>query len=147
METGWLHAEALHERSGIQQSFGIHPWQFLQYLGEIFAVVSPPIMAGIWVATIGLWRFEGNQARVKHLLSQFLPVQVMYLILGLNSKGEPNWIAPSLITGIVMLVVFWRQVDGAETKLALGDLVNAGTEFGWDSLPSYRNFSSTAVEV
>jgi hypothetical protein len=110
MQTGWPHVEALHERSGIQHSFGIHPWQFLQYLGEIFAVVSPPIMAGILVATIGLWRFEGNQARVKHLLSQFLPVQVMYLILGLNSKGEPNWIAPSLITGIVMLVVFWRQV-------------------------------------
>jgi len=34
----------------------------------------------------------------------------MYLILGLNNKGEPNWIAPSLITGIVMLVVFWRQL-------------------------------------
>ena len=110
VETGWLHVEALHERSGIQHSFGIHPWQFLQYLGEIFAVVSPPIMAGMLVAAIGLWRLEGDQARVKHLLSQFLPVQVMYLILGLNSKGEPNWIAPSLITGIVMLVVFWRQL-------------------------------------
>jgi len=109
-ETGWLNVQALHERSGIQHSFGIHPWQFLQYLGGIFAVVSPPIMAGMLVATIGLWRLEGDQARVKHLLSQFLPVQVMYLILGLNNKGEPNWIAPSLITGIVMLVVFWRQL-------------------------------------
>ena len=110
MQTGWLHVEALHERSGIQHSFGIHPWEFLQYLGGIFAVVSPLIMAGILVAAIGLWRSEGDEPRVKHLVSQFLPVQVMYLILGLNSKGEPNWIAPSLITGIVMLVVFWRQL-------------------------------------
>jgi 4-amino-4-deoxy-L-arabinose transferase-like glycosyltransferase len=110
MQTGWLHVEALHERSGIQHSFGIHPWEFLQYLGEIFAVVSPPIMAGMFVAAIGLWRFESDDARVKHLLSQFLPVQIMFLIFGLNNKGQPNWIAPSLITGIVLLVVFWRQL-------------------------------------
>jgi 4-amino-4-deoxy-L-arabinose transferase-like glycosyltransferase len=109
-QNGWLHVRALHERSGIQHSFGIHPWQFLQYLGGIFAVVSPPLMAGMFVAAIGLWRLHGNQARIKHLLSQFLPVQAMYLILGLNNKGEPNWMAPSLITGIVMLVVFWRQL-------------------------------------
>ena len=109
-ETGWLHVQALHERSGIQHSFGIHPWQFLQYLGGIFAVVSPPIMAGMFVAAIGLWRREGDQARVKHLLSQFLLVQVMFLPFGLNNKGEPNWIAPSLIAGIILLVVFWRQL-------------------------------------
>jgi len=110
VQTGWLHLQALHERSGIQHSFGIHPWQFLQYLDEIFAVVSPPIMAGMFIAAIGLWYLEGDQAQVKHLLSQFLPVQVMYLLLGLNNKGEPNWIAPSLISGIVLLVVFWRQL-------------------------------------
>jgi len=67
-------------------------------------------MVGMFVAAIGLWRLEGDQARVKHLLSQFLPVQVMYLLLGLNRKGEPNWIAPSLISGIILLVVFWREL-------------------------------------
>ncbi len=110
VQTGWLHVQALHERSGIEHSFGIHPWEFLQYLGEIFGVVSPLIMAGMVIAAIGLWRLQGDQARVKHLLSQFLPIQVMYLLLGLNSKGEPNWIAPSMITGIVLLVVFWRRL-------------------------------------
>ena len=104
-------------------------------------------MAGMLAAAIGLWRLEGDQARVTHLLSQCLPVEFMYLILGLNSKGEPNWIAPFLITGIVMLVVFWRPTDGSESNVALGDIVRAGTEFGWDSLPSYRNFSTTALEV
>jgi 4-amino-4-deoxy-L-arabinose transferase-like glycosyltransferase len=126
VQTGWLHVQALHERSGIEHSFGIHPWEFLQYLGEIFAVVSPLIMAGMVIAAIGLWRLQGDQPRVKHLLSQFLPVQVMYLLLGLNSKGEPNWIAPSMITGIILLVVFWRQLIARNptwrwvTWLALG---------------------------
>jgi hypothetical protein len=109
-QTGWLHLQALHERSGIKHSFGIHPWEFLQYLGEVFGVVSPLIMAGMVVAAFELWRFQRQQARVRHLLSQFLPVQVLYLVLGLNNKGEPNWIAPSLITGIILLVVLWRQL-------------------------------------
>src|SRR5215470_15318344 len=105
MQTSWLHLQALHERSGIQNSFGFHPSEFFQYVGGVLAVVSPPIMAGMLVAAIGLWRFEGDQARIKHLLSQFFPIQVMYFILGLNKKGEPNWIAPSLIAGIILLVV------------------------------------------
>lgn len=110
MQTGWLHIRALHERSGIKHSFGIHPHEFFQYLTNQLAVVSPLLLVGMVVGAIGLWRLEGDQARVKHLLSQFLPIQVMYFLLGLNSKGEPNWIAPSLITGIVLLVVFWRQL-------------------------------------
>jgi 4-amino-4-deoxy-L-arabinose transferase-like glycosyltransferase len=110
LRTGWLHVQALYERSGIQHSFGIHPWKFLQYLGEVFAVVSPLIMAGMVVASFELWRLQRHEARVKHLLSQFLPIQIMYLLLGLNNKGEPNWIAPSLITGSILLVVFWRQL-------------------------------------
>jgi len=34
----------------------------------------------------------------------------MYLLLSLTSRVEPNWIAPSLIAGIVLLVAFWRQL-------------------------------------
>ena len=110
MQTGWVEVQALHERSGIKHSFGIHPWEFVQYLGAQLGVVSPLLWAGLLVAVIGLWRRQRDQARVKHLLSQFLPIQIMYLLLAVNSKGEPNWIAPSLIAGIVMLVVFWRQL-------------------------------------
>lgn len=115
VQTGWLHFSALRERGGLEHSFGIHPWEFVQYLGGILVAVSPPIMAGMFVAAVGLWRSQGDAARVQHLLSQFLPVQVMYLVLGLNNRGEPNWISPSLVTGIVMLVVFWRPLIARST--------------------------------
>jgi hypothetical protein len=109
VQTGWIHIQALHERSGIKHSFGIHPGEFLQYLAGQLGVISPLLLAGMVVAVIGLWRRQSNESRVKHLLSQYLPVQVMYLVLALSNRGEPNWIAPSLIAGIVLLVVFWRQ--------------------------------------
>jgi hypothetical protein len=116
VQTGWVHFQALHERSGIKHSFGFHPGEFFQYLGCQLGVISPLLLIGMIVATIGLWRLQSDQPRVKHLLSQFLPVQVMYFLLAFNSRGEPNWIAPSLIAGIVLLVVFWRQVIARTPK-------------------------------
>jgi hypothetical protein len=42
-------------------------------------------------------------------LSQFLPVYGLFIFFSLNSAGKPNWIAPALIPGIILTVVFWRE--------------------------------------
>lgn len=110
IQTGWLHFQALHDRSGINHSFGIHPNEVLRYLGGQLGVITPLLLIGMVIATIGLWRTQSNEPRVKHLLSQFVPIQGMYLLLSLNSRVEANWIAPSLIAGIVLTVAFWRQL-------------------------------------
>jgi 4-amino-4-deoxy-L-arabinose transferase-like glycosyltransferase len=128
-QTGWLHIRALHERSGLHSSFGIHPVQFLRYLGAELGVISPLFLIGIVVAVVGLWRTQSDQPRVKHLLSQFLPIQIMYLILSFNGLVEPNWIAPTLITGIVMLVVFWRQVIAKSPKWRWAPVWGLGVAF------------------
>lgn len=107
-QTGWLHIRALHERSGIGHTFGIHPNEVLRYLGGILGVITPMLLIGMAVGAVGLWRNQSGEARVKHLLSQFLPIQLMYLLLSLNSRVEPNWMAPTLVAGIVLLVVYWR---------------------------------------
>ena len=109
-QTGWLNVQALHERSGIHQSFSIHPIEVLRYVGSQLGAITPLLLIGMVIATVGLWRSQSDQVRVKLLLSQFVPVQAMYLLLSLTSRVEPNWIAPSLIAGIVLLVAFWRQL-------------------------------------
>ena len=115
-QKGWLNVRALHERSGIQHSFGVRPIEVLRYLAGQLGAITPLLMAGIVIATLGLWRFQSDQTRVKHLLSQFVPIQAMYLLLSLNSRVEPNWIAPSLIAGIVLLVAFWRHFINRSPK-------------------------------
>ena len=74
-----------------------------------WAYVTPLLLVGMLMAVIVLWRTKSDEARIKHLLSQYVPIQAMYLVLSLNSRVLPNWIAPSLITGIVLLVAFWRR--------------------------------------
>ena len=110
VQTGWIHYHALHSRSGVEGSFGLHPIQLWQYLGGQLAVLSPLLMVGMVVAAIALWRNAGSETRVKHLLTQYVPLQALFLFFSMNKAGEANWIAPSLITGIILLVVFWREL-------------------------------------
>lgn len=110
MGNGWIHASALRSRSGVKSSFGIHPDEFFQFVGEIFGVVSPLFGVGMVVATVGLlWKKHGD-LRVRFLLSQSVPLVGLFLFFSLNKAGKSNWIAPALITGIILSVVFWRDV-------------------------------------
>lgn len=109
MQTGWIHAEALHSRSGVKSSFGIHPRELFRFVGEQIGVISPLLMAGMVVAAVGLFRYS-KDLRSKFLLSQFLPLHALFLFFSLNKAGKSNWIAPSLVTGIVLTVAYWRQL-------------------------------------
>jgi len=107
-QTGWVHAMALHSRSGVTDTFGIHPLQLLRFVGEQFGVISPLIMLGMVIAAFGLlWR-QHTDLRVRFLLSQYFPVYALFLFFSLNSAGKPNWTAPVLVTGVIFTVVFWR---------------------------------------
>jgi 4-amino-4-deoxy-L-arabinose transferase-like glycosyltransferase len=108
VQTGWLHIQALNERSGLDRLLAIRPNEVLKYVGGQLGVITPLLLVGMVAAAIGLWRTQSDQARVKHLLSQYVPIQAMYLLLSLKSRVQPNWIAPSLIGGIVLQVAFWR---------------------------------------
>ena len=110
MQNGWVHAMALHSRSGVKDSFGVHPAELLQFVGEQFGVVSPLFMTGIIVAAIAVaWKQHGD-LRTRFLLSQFLPLYALFLFFSLNKAGKSNWIAPALVTGIILCVVFWREL-------------------------------------
>ncbi len=108
LQTGWVHALALHSRSGVTDTFGIHPLQLTRFLGEQLGVISPLIMAGMVVAAVGLLRHQHTDLRVRFLLSQFVPLYALFIFFSLNSAGKPNWTAPVLVTGIIFTVVYWR---------------------------------------
>jgi hypothetical protein len=110
IQTGWVHAIALHSRSGVTNTFQIHPLELLKFLGGQFGVMSPLIMAGIFIAAVALtWRQRAD-LRVRFLLSQFLPLYGLFAFFSLNKAGQPNWAAPALVTGIIFTVVYWREV-------------------------------------
>ena len=112
IQTGWVHVMALHSRSGVTNTFQIHPFQLTRFLGEQFGVMSPLIMVGMCAAAIALVRRLSTDVRIRFLLSQFLPLYGLFLFFSLNSAGKPNWTAPVLVTGVILTVVYWREKVG-----------------------------------
>jgi 4-amino-4-deoxy-L-arabinose transferase-like glycosyltransferase len=110
IQTGWVHAIALHSRSGVTDKFEIHPGELLKFLAGQFGVVSPLFMAGMLVATVALVLTKHADLRVRFLLSQFLPLYGLFAFFSLNKAGQPNWAAPALVAGIIFTVVYWREV-------------------------------------
>ena len=108
-QVGWLQVAALHSRSGVKNSFHIHPLQLLRFLGEQLGVISPLIGIGMAAAAIGLLVSRPRDLSVRFLLCQFLPLYAIFGFFSLNSAGKGNWPVPALITGIVLLVVFWQE--------------------------------------
>lgn len=109
-QVGWLQAQALHSRSGVESSFHIHPAQLFRFLTEQIGVISPLIAIGIAVAAVGLLVSRYSDTRVQFLLCQFVPLYGIFLFFSLNSAGKPNWPAPALITAMILLVVFWQDL-------------------------------------
>ncbi len=109
ISTGWVHATALRSRSGVEKSFGIHPFELVHFVGEVFGVVSPLFMAAMGVAAVVLFWTRATERRTLFLLSQSLPVFAIFLFFSLNKSGKSNWIAPALITGIIFTVAYWRE--------------------------------------
>jgi 4-amino-4-deoxy-L-arabinose transferase-like glycosyltransferase len=110
LQTGWVHAQALHSRSGAEGTFMLRPLELLRFLGEHAGVVSPLLMIGIVVAAVGLARNQSKDPRVRFLLCQLVPLYALFSFFSLNHAGKANWPAPALVAGILVFVVFWRDL-------------------------------------
>jgi len=131
---GWLQVAALHSRSGVKESFSIHPMNLVQFLGEQIGIISPLIGVGMFVAAFGLLISRPRDPRIRFLLCQFLPVYGLFCFFSLNATGKGNWPVPALVGGIVLLVVFWRDLVNQRpgwrwapyAALILGGLMTVG---------------------
>jgi len=110
MQTGWVEFTAVHARSGVTDSFHIRPMQFLRFVGEQLGVLSPLFGIGMAVAAVALWLRRDGDLRTRFLLSQFLPIYGLFMFFSLNSAGHANWTVPALVTGIMLMVIFWRDL-------------------------------------
>ncbi len=126
MQTGWVHAMALHTRSGVDKSFQIHPLELLQFIGGQFGVISPLIALGMVIAAVALLWKKHTDERVRFLLSQFLPLYGLFAFFSLNKAGQANWAAPALVTGIIFTVVYWREIVARKPAWRFG----IGAAFG-----------------
>ncbi|MEI7910039.1 MAG: glycosyltransferase family 39 protein [Verrucomicrobiota bacterium] len=120
INTGWIHAGALHSRSGVETSFHIRPLELLHFIGGQILVLSPLIGLGMIAALVGTCRHHHRDLQARFLLSHCLPVYAVFGFFSLNHAGKENWAAPALIAGIVMLTIYWRALVARTPRWSRG---------------------------
>jgi 4-amino-4-deoxy-L-arabinose transferase-like glycosyltransferase len=106
---GWITAIHLQERGALNHAFHFQPRELAQFLQQQALVISPFIFLGVIIAVLAVWQRKQKTETEKYLLLLFLPGFLFYLALSLNDSGEANWTATSLVGGLILAVIWWRE--------------------------------------
>jgi len=104
----WPNQRALASRASVDVGFHIHPKELLTFLELQALVISPLLYIGMLVGIIGLAFRRIREDGVRFLICDFLPIYGCFTFFSLNVAGKANWTAPALISGTILMVVFWR---------------------------------------
>jgi hypothetical protein len=105
----WITVSHLRARGGLDEAPGIHPTEFLTFIGEHFLVYSPLLFLGIVWALIAYRRRMNQQFKLLFLAWFGLPLIVLYALLSVNKAAAPNWTAPAFISLGVFAASYWRE--------------------------------------
>ena len=112
----------------VAQPLSKHLSWFLEFLGAEFVLLNPLFFVATLIASIGLWRVR-RDARLIYFFSMGAPVFLLYTLLSLKSRVHPNWIAPSVLPMLCVMVLYWEDCFRAKPRFFKGCLIS-GLIFG-----------------
>jgi hypothetical protein len=76
-------------------------------LGAEFALLNPFFFVAALIALGAWWRTSRRDGRLVYLFSMGAPVFLLYALLSLKSRVQPNWIAPAVLPMFCAMVIYW----------------------------------------
>jgi 4-amino-4-deoxy-L-arabinose transferase-like glycosyltransferase len=108
---GWITVKHVASHGGVGNAaapFLKHISWLLEFLGAEFALLNPIFFVAAMIALVALWRTTRRDALLVYLFSMGAPVFLLYGVLALNSRVQPNWIAPAVLPMFCVMVVYWE---------------------------------------
>jgi membrane-associated phospholipid phosphatase len=78
-----------------------------EFVGGEFGIFNPIFFVGIVWAAVVLWRRNRNNPKLVYFFSMGAPLFLVYLLQAFHSRVLLNWIAPSVVPLLCLMVVFW----------------------------------------
>jgi hypothetical protein len=105
----WITLTHLQSRGGLDQGFGVHPFEALGFLGAHFLSFSPLLFFALAWAVIANWRRARQHFKVLYLFWFGMPVFLFYFILSINDQAAPNWDVLAFISLAVLAASYWTE--------------------------------------
>lgn len=104
----WVTFTHLKERGALDQPFRADIGELFKFLAGQIAVLSP-FYAIPWLISLRNrpWRSGSEAPAWRFLAAHVAPLPLMYAVISLNGKSEPNWTAPALALAPVWMAGAW----------------------------------------
>ncbi len=114
---GWISVKHVAAHGGVGKAaaplYKHIAWP-LEFLGAEFALLNPFFFVAALIALVAWWRTTRRDGRLVFLFSMGAPVFLLYALLSLKSRVQPNWIAPAVLPMFCVMVIYW------DTRLRAG---------------------------
>jgi membrane-associated phospholipid phosphatase len=84
-----------------------HFIDFLSFNGVEALILNPIFFIAIVWACIAFWRRARHDPRLVYVFSMGAPLFLIYMFWAFHSPILPNWIAPSVLPLICVMVIYW----------------------------------------
>ena len=84
-----------------------HLVDFASFLGVESLLLNPIFFVAIVCACIAFWRRARHDPRPVYLFSMGAPLFLIYMLFSFHSGILPNWIAPSVLPLLCLMVIYW----------------------------------------
>jgi len=89
---------------------------FLDFLGTQFGVLNPIFFVGAIWAMICFWKLRRERPLWLYFFCMGAPVFLGYLLWSFHSRILPNWIAPSVLPMLCLMVAYWHEKFGSGSR-------------------------------
>ncbi|MGI8435612.1 MAG: ArnT family glycosyltransferase [Chthoniobacterales bacterium] len=108
-QNAWATVGHLRSSGHLDRAPGLHPLEFLSFIGGHFVVYSPFVFVAVAWAVIADWRRWHLQFKGIYLLWFGLPVFGIYALLSFNKAANANWDALAFPSLAILACAFWRD--------------------------------------
>lgn len=104
---GWITAIHVADDSGMREAWRPSLRPLLNFIGSEALLLNPVFFVAMIWAGVGFWRRSRRDPRLIYCFSMGAPLFLIYLLLAFRSRVLPNWIAPSVIPLLCLMVIYW----------------------------------------
>lgn len=79
---------------------------FFEFLGAEFVLLNPWFFVATMIALAAVWRMPRRDGRMVFFFCMGAPVFLLYVLLSLKSRVQPNWIAPAVLPMFCVMVLY-----------------------------------------
>lgn len=110
MQNGWISLKHVARHGGVGKA-SAPLTKHLSWLGEFISaeavLLNPVFFVGALIALVAVARTLKRDGRLAYFFCMGVPFFVLYIGLSLLSQVQPNWIAPSVLPMLVVMVIYW----------------------------------------